>query len=111
MSGSLRVTAPRHVGCSPNRPMAAEQIAPGVFRLRTLTVNVYLVADGLSPTGWTLIDTGLPGYSAAIRREAARVFERAPSAILLTHGHFDHTGALAQLAAYRFTRIRWSSRI
>jgi glyoxylase-like metal-dependent hydrolase (beta-lactamase superfamily II) len=80
------------------RSMTAEQIAPGVFRLRTLMVNVYLVADGLSPTGWTLIDTGLPGYAAAIRREAARVFERAPSAILMTHGHFDHTGGLPQLA-------------
>ena len=78
--------------------MRAEQIARGVFRLRTLMVNVYFVADGVSPTGWTLIDTGLPGYAAVLRRGAAQIFERAPSAILLTHAHFDHIGGLPQLA-------------
>lgn len=77
--------------------MHAEQIAPGVFRLRTLMVNVYFVADGVSSTGWTLIDTGLPGYAGAIRREAARTFARAPAAILMTHAHFDHTGSLLRL--------------
>jgi glyoxylase-like metal-dependent hydrolase (beta-lactamase superfamily II) len=78
--------------------MHAEQIAPGVFRLRTLMVNVYFVSDGVSHDGWTLIDTGLPGYARTIRREAARVFGAAPSAILMTHGHFDHTGGLPRLA-------------
>jgi glyoxylase-like metal-dependent hydrolase (beta-lactamase superfamily II) len=78
--------------------MRAEQIAPGVFRLRTLMVNVYFVGDGVSSTGWTLIDTGLPGSARAIRREAERMLGRAPSAILMTHAHFDHTGGLVRLA-------------
>jgi glyoxylase-like metal-dependent hydrolase (beta-lactamase superfamily II) len=30
----------------------------------------------------------MPGY------EAERIFERAPSAILMTHAHFDDTGGL-----------------
>ena len=60
--------------------MRAEQIAPGVFRLRTLIANVYFVSDGISSHGWTLIDTGMRGYSTVVEREAARVFGSAPSA-------------------------------
>ncbi len=77
--------------------MPIEHAAPGVSRLRTLMVNVYFVEHG---TGWTLIDTGLPGYAGTIREEAARLFGagRPPSAIVLTHAHFDHVGSLRSLA-------------
>jgi glyoxylase-like metal-dependent hydrolase (beta-lactamase superfamily II) len=77
--------------------MKAERVAPNVFRLQTLMVNLYFVRDATSGE-WVLIDTGLPGFARTIHREAARLFGTRPRAIVLTHGHFDHVGAVRQLS-------------
>src|SRR5262245_45260054 len=76
--------------------MRVERVAHGVYRLRTLMVNVFFIAEGAR--SWVLVDTGLPGYAGAIRHAAASLFNDPPVAILLTHGHFDHVGGLPQLA-------------
>lgn len=75
-----------------------EQVAPGVVRLRIAFVNVYFVSD--AETGaWVLVDTGLPFSSSTIRAAARAHFgERAPAAIVLTHGYFDHVGTVRKLA-------------
>ena len=73
-------------------------IAPDVLFLRTMMANAYLIREGMT---WVLVDTGLRGYAESIR-SAARDLVGAttpPSAIVLTHGHFDHVGSLPTLLA------------
>lgn len=75
------------------------EAAPDIGGLRQLLVNVYFIGDPGSGE-WTLVDAGLRGSAEPIVREAARRFgpDAKPRNILLTHGHFDHVGALKTLA-------------
>ncbi len=64
-------------------------------------VNVYFLDDGKPGGDWVLIDTGLPLHFSAIVREAQRRYGKTrPTGIYLTHGHYDHAGSAAALAAY-----------
>ncbi|MFD0698689.1 MBL fold metallo-hydrolase [Paenibacillus sp. GCM10027628] len=48
---------------------------------------------------WVLVDAGMPGTAARIIREAEERFgpNNKPTSIILTHGHFDHVGAIEDL--------------
>lgn len=74
-----------------------ETLTPGLARLRVGFVNVYYVGAPGGP--WVLVDAGLAMGAARILEVAAELYGRdaRPEAILLTHGHFDHIGALPAL--------------
>ena len=94
-----------------DREYQVDEIVADVARVRIAMVNVYLVGHsrvasrGAAPNStaarWVLVDAGLPMGAAEILRVAADRFgvEIRPSAIVLTHGHFDHVGALDALLA------------
>ncbi len=75
-------------------------VAPGVWGAKDIFVNFYFIQDGESGD-WALIDTGLKTSAHKIKKIAARLFgpDKKPVSIILTHGHFDHVGSVARLAA------------
>jgi len=71
------------------------KVAPGIWGMKILFVNIYMIA---SDGHWVLVDAGLAGSAGRILRMADDLFNGVPpSAIVLTHGHFDHRGALPAL--------------
>ncbi|HVG41932.1 MAG TPA: MBL fold metallo-hydrolase, partial [Chitinophagaceae bacterium] len=74
-------------------------VAPGVWRMKDLFVNVFIIQDRDS-TNWVLVDAGLKSSATKIRKMATEVFGSTgkPIAIVMTHGHFDHRGSLKELA-------------
>lgn len=73
-----------------------EDVVSDVIRLRYMFVNIYFVG---TDDHWVLVDAGLQGCADDIVKAAEDRFGEgtAPSAIVLTHGHFDHVGAFPEL--------------
>ncbi|WP_225986521.1 MBL fold metallo-hydrolase [Rufibacter sp. LB8] len=74
------------------------QVAPGILGMEIVFVNLFFIEN--PDKSWVLIDAGLYGSADKIRKAAEERFgkDNPPKAILLTHGHFDHVGALQTLA-------------
>jgi glyoxylase-like metal-dependent hydrolase (beta-lactamase superfamily II) len=77
------------------------ELAPDLAYQRLAIVNVIYCGTPLAgDRNWVLIDAGVIGSMSAIERAANERFGAGarPSAIVLTHGHFDHVGVLEDLA-------------
>jgi glyoxylase-like metal-dependent hydrolase (beta-lactamase superfamily II) len=74
-------------------------VAPGVWRMKDIFVNVFIIQNA-EGTNWILVDTGLKSSASKIKKMIAGVIDpgAVPSAIIMTHGHFDHRGSVQQLA-------------
>lgn len=76
---------------------APKRIAPDVAWHPVGRVNVYFI--GRPGSDWILVDTGARGHAEEVRAAAeARYGKTRPAAIVLTHGHFDHSGNAWELA-------------
>lgn len=80
---------------------SVHEVATDLAYQRLAIVNVvYYGLPDAADGHWVLIDAGVAGSHGAIVSAVERRFgvESRPAAIVLTHGHFDHVGALRELA-------------
>ena len=73
------------------------EVLPHLYCYTNQIVNICCV--GAKSDEWVLIDTGMPGSSNRIIKILEERFGEGskPKAIILTHGHFDHVGAVVDL--------------
>lgn len=76
------------------------QIAPSLNRVGEDIVGCYLVEEA---GGVTIVDAGVPAYHDALRAELAAMGRTIEDvrALVLTHGHSDHTGFAERLRGER----------
>lgn len=76
-----------------------EEVASDLFFYNIQIVNICFVGNEKS---WVLIDAGMPRSAEVIFSLVEDRFgsNSRPEAIVLTHGHFDHVGAISELIKY-----------
>ena len=83
----------------PDKTGSNYDVADDVAGMKIVFVNVFMIGKQKPGSKWILVDASLYGSAGRIRREAEARFGEfnPPQAIVLTHGHFDHVGALKAL--------------
>lgn len=78
-----------------------EEVREDIYYETIQIVNICFVGDPLTES-FVLVDAGMPNSADKIISAARDRFGSAarPNAILLTHGHFDHVGAIVDLMDY-----------
>ncbi|HLR72026.1 MAG TPA: MBL fold metallo-hydrolase [Pseudogracilibacillus sp.] len=75
------------------------EVLPDLYQFTVQIVNILLIGNPEAEEKFVLIDAGMPKSSEMIITAVEERFGegRRPEAIILTHGHFDHVGALIEL--------------
>lgn len=75
------------------------EVLPDIYCYTNQIVNVTCVGDPRQDNDWILVDTGMPeSFEKILEMTESRFGEDSkPTAIVLTHGHFDHVGAIVDL--------------
>ncbi|MDC3412373.1 MBL fold metallo-hydrolase [Aquibacillus sp. 3ASR75-11] len=74
-----------------------KEIANNIFCFPVQIVNTYFVGSSHEES-WFLVDAGMPKSADKIIEAAEKRYgSQKPAFIILTHGHFDHVGALVEL--------------
>ncbi|MBA4493509.1 MBL fold metallo-hydrolase [Paenactinomyces guangxiensis] len=81
------------------RSKVGQEVVPDLYCLTIQIVNVCFVGDPDQSNEWVLVDAGMPESADDIISAATKRFgsKSRPKAIVLTHGHFDHVGAVVDL--------------
>ena len=76
------------------------ELTPDLYSHTIQIVNICLVGD--SKDNFVLVDAGMPGSANDIISLTEERFgsNSRPKAIILTHGHFDHVGAIIELVKH-----------
>ncbi|NOU70762.1 MBL fold metallo-hydrolase [Paenibacillus sp. LMG 31458] len=80
-----------------------KEIAIDIYGYCIQIVNICFIGNPTSrEKEWVLVDAGMPQSADEIIRVAEERFgaHKKPTAIILTHGHFDHVGAIESLLEY-----------
>lgn len=74
------------------------EVKPDLYYMTIQIVNIVFVGTPNS-TDFVLVDAGMPWSADKIVTAAEKRFGKSsrPQAIILTHGHFDHVGAIIEL--------------
>lgn len=83
------------------RSGTGEEVLPDLYCFTNQIVNLCFVGKRGQKPEWVLVDAGMPESAHRIMDAAAERFgeHSKPRAIILTHGHFDHVGAVVDLVA------------